>query len=337
MATIERRKLRDRTVYRVKIRLRGLPSTEATFPRLTDARLWAQRTETEMRQGRYLPADAKGHTVADMVDRYLASVLPRKLQSSRHSQRPHLEWWKHRLGAYFLDRVTSAMISECRDELLQGKSAATAVRYLAALSHCFSVARREWEWVRENPVQNVTRPRESRGRTRFLSDAERVRLVEACTNQSRDLLDFVLVALYTGMRQGEILGLCWPDVDLRRRLLSIRDTKNRQSRSVPIVGPVLAALSRRCKIHRLDTDKVFPDSLRGEWERARRTAGLIDFRFHDLRHTTASYLAMSGATLAEIAEVLGHKTLAMVRRYAHLTDAHVTAVMDRMAERLGAG
>ncbi len=118
----------------------------------------------------------------------------------------------------------------------------------------------------------------------------------------------------------------------------LHETKNEERRAIPLAGPALDLLRELSRIRRIDSDLVFagPDGRaifpRKPWERALRAAQIDDFRFHDLRHSAASYLAMSGATLAEIAEVLGHKTLAMVKRYSHLTEAHTAGVVARRNE-----
>jgi integrase len=145
------------------------------------------------------------------------------------------------------------------------------------------------------------------------------------------------------MRRGEIMNLTWDRVDLHRRAITLRpeDTKSQERRSAPIVGHAHEVLKELSKVRRIDTHLVFPAPVDGRtepkpiditsaWERALKKAGIEDFRFHDLRHTAASYLAMNGATLAEIAEVLGHKTLQMVKRYAHLTESHTSKVVERM-------
>lgn len=237
------------------------------------------------------------------------------------------------------------MISECRDELLKGKtyrgtvrSPATVVRYLAALSHAMSIAVKEWGWIEQNPVSNVRKPSESRGRVRFLEKDERERLLDACKkSNSHFLYPIVILAISTGMRQGEILNLRWKDVDLKRKKLILHETKNNERRAVPIVGLAHEVLSDLRKVRRIDSKLVFPArdpekpvDIRNAWEAAVTRAEIEDFRFHDLRHTAASYLAMNGATLAEIAEVLGHKTLQMVKRYAHLSETHTLSVVERM-------
>jgi integrase len=143
------------------------------------------------------------------------------------------------------------------------------------------------------------------------------------------------------MRQGEILNLKWKDIDLSRSRLVLHETKNNERRGVPIVGLAHQVLTDLSKVRRIDSPLVFPGNdpkrpikIRNAFEFAVETAKIDDFRFHDLRHTAASYLAMNGATLAEIAEVLGHKTLQMVKRYAHLSDAHTTSVVEKMNAKI---
>jgi len=175
-----------------------------------------------------------------------------------------------------------------------------------------------------------------------LSEDERGALLEACIKSaSPDLHMIVVLALSTGARRGEIEALRWKQIDLARGTAVLHDTKNGESRVLHLAGPALQQLTARAKVRRIDTDLVFPRSdgkepiiVEAHWRKAREAAGLEDFRFHDLRHSAASYLAMNGATLAEIAAVLGHKTLAMVKRYAHLSDQHTAGVVQRMNAKI---
>jgi integrase len=186
----------------------------------------------------------------------------------------------------------------------------------------------------------VSKEKESPGRVRYLDDDERARLLDACRASALPSLHLVvLLALTTGMRRGEILGLRWQDVDLERRVAVLHNTKNGDRRSVPIVPEVADLLREHGRVRRLDSDRLFPGNdgrpvdIDAAWYAALDAAKIKDFRFHDLRHTAASYLAMSGATVPELAAVLGHRSLQMVRRYAHLSDQHVGAVVERMARR----
>lgn len=352
MAHIETRRTKDgKTRYRAQVSLKGYPSQSATFERKTDAKRWAQQTEAAIREGRHFKTtEAKRHTFRELVDRYIKDVIPTKGEQ-RHTQRAQLEWWRSRIGDYTLADVTPALIAECRDELLNGttrtgrrRSPATANRYLAALSHCFSVAVREWGWLDDSPMRKVRRPQEPRGRDRLLSDDERARLLNECQAISEPLYTIAVIALSTGARHGEIVGLKWEDVDLQRGAIILRKTKNKEIRAVPLAGLALKLIKELGKVRRIDSKFVFPGrrpgqpfAIRSPWARAVKAAGIENFRFHDLRHAAASYLAMNGATLAEIAEILGHKTLQMVRRYSHMTERHTAKVVAKMNRQIFGG
>jgi len=349
MGTIDRRTSTNGTVaFRARARLKGCPGQSAVFSSKTDAKRWIAATESALREGRYFAtAEAKRHTLSEMLERYARDVLPTKPRNARNQQH-QLTWWKTELGAYRLLDITPAKIAECRDRLLSHPAArgkrrapATAVRYLAVLSHAFSIAMREWGWVDDNPCRKVSKPREPRGRVRFLDDAERGRLLEACRSSKSALLyPIVVVALATGMRKGEIMSLRWPQIDVARASITLLETKNGERRSIPIEGRALQLLSTLSDARRVDTQLVFPNDVGAKpieiakaWTTAVAKASVTDFRFHDLRHTTASYLAQGGATDLDIAALLGHKTLAMVKRYAHLSESRVRAVVAEMNQR----
>jgi integrase len=344
MATIEKRTTKDgKIAYRVKIRRKGYPTQTETFTRLTDARKWAQNTESAIEEGRHFKTtEAKRHTLAELVDRYTREVLPRKSASSMTMQTQHLRWWKKQLGTYVLADMTPALIAEYRDILARSRANSTVNRYLSALSHAFTVTVKEWGWLDESPVAKVSKPKEPRGRVRFLSDDERERLLDACkASYNPYLYPAVVLALSTGTRKMESLGLYWRDVDFQRQTITLHDTKNGERRVLPLQGHALELIQQCSRGRRMDSDFVFPSrngkkpfDLRRAWTAALKQAKIPDFHWHDLRHSSASYLAMNGATLAEIAEILGHKTLSMVKRYAHLSEAHTAGVVARMNEKI---
>lgn len=340
MATIiERTDKTGAKSYQVKVRLKGYPQQTATFTRKTDARKWATQTEAAIRERRHFKTvEATRHTAGDMADRYIKSALLTKAKSTQSTQKKQLEWWKKELGAFTLADCTPALIAEARDKLVQQSSGSTANRYLAVLSHAFTVAQKEWGWIESNPVFSVTKPTEPRGRIRFLSDDERLRLLKAC-KQSKEsyLYPVVVLALSTGMRRGEIMNLTWADVDLKQGRIVLHQTKNKERRVVPLVGYALELLKQHAKVRRLDTPLLWPGGnpekpkdITLPWYEVLKEAGIEDFKFHDLRHSAASYMLMNGATIAELAEVLGHKTLQMVRRYSHLSEAHSKGLVERM-------
>ena len=353
MANIEKRLNKDGSlVYRVKIRLKGHPTESATFNRKTDANKWIQNVESAIRDGRHFKTtEAKRHTLGEMIDRYLNDVLPGKSDVMQKDQYRQLHWWKERIGGESLADISPIKIAECRDQLLREpgtrkkkRSSATVNRYMAALSHAFNIAVREWGWVDDSPMRKVTKPKEPRGRVRLLDDDERVRLMKACKESHEPLLyPIVILALSTGARKSEILNLEWGDIDLNRDVpvAILHETKNDERRALPLAGHAFELVKDLSKVRRLDTKLLFPDSsgkkpitIRTAWEKALRKADVNDFRFHDLRHSAASYLAMSGASLTEIAEVLGHKTLQMVKRYSHLSEQHTASVVEKMNKKI---
>ena len=333
--------------YRAQVRRKGASPLSATFTKLSDAKKWSQVTEAAIVEGRYFQTrEAKRHTLAEMVDRYIRDILPHKSHSSIYMQTLQLTWWKQHLHYYALADITPALIAEYRDKLARGESVSransTVNRYLAALSHAFTVAVREWGWLDDSPMRKVRKPKEPRGRVRFLSDEERTRLLKACQESRNPYLYIaVIMGLSVGARKMEILGLSWRDVDLQRGCIILHDTKNRDRRVLPVTGYALELMQRHAKARRTDTTLVFPDStgrkplsIRNAWENAVQRAGIENFHYHDLRHSAASYMLMNGASLAEIGEILGHRTPQMTKRYAHLSESHSRAVVARMNQAI---
>lgn len=357
MATIEERVGRDgRKGFRAKVRRKGAGTVTKTFRTKTHAERWATRTEAAIDEGRHFPRpEGQRRTLKDAAKLYRERVLKHKSQSMQRCQSSQLAWWESRYGERRLADITPDVIAEGKDALLaepignatkakhpRTRTAASVRRYLAVLSHLLNVAAREWRWIPASPMSAVTKPKEPRGRVRWLADEERGRLLEACkASPNPYLYTVVLLALATGCRREEIMGLRWPDVNLDAGTLVLHRTKNDERRSVPVTGRALDALKKHAKTQRKDTDLLFPRkdgkkplNLRKPFLNALRAAGIEDFHFHDLRHCTASYLAMNGASLPEIASVLGHKSFSMVRRYAHLSEQHTAGVLARMTAKV---
>ncbi len=324
MGTIKKRETgKGKAVFDATVRRKGLPSTYKTFKRLTDAKLWIQDIESDMRAGRYQPeAEAAHHTIAEAVDRFIREELPRRQRVSAADQERQLLWLKELFGYKLLSEFSPALLNEARNTFLSGnnrhgqpRKPQSWNRCLSTLSVLFKTCVSEWDWMEFNPARRVRREREARGRVRFLSDDERTKLLEVCReHRSPNLYPLVVLTLSTGMRKSEALWLHWSQIDLAGGALILDQTKNGERRRVPIKGLSLELLKEHGRVRRLDTDLVFagketartkrPFALDHYWREVVRDAGLSDFRFHDLRHSCASYLAMSGASLLEIAEVL---------------------------------
>lgn len=151
-----------------------------------------------------------------------------------------------------------------------------------------------------------------------------------------------MLALTTGARAGELQRIRWQDIDFERQLITLHQTKNGDKRSLFMLPFIVDVIKKHGQIRTIGTDLVFPAQhnpkqpfeYRTSWDHAKKMANLEDFRFHDLRHTAASYLAMTGSTLMELAAYLGHKTLNMVKRYAHISEQSVATAVNRMNERM---
>lgn len=364
MAAIRERKDQNGKVsYQAQVRIQGYPPQSKTFLRKTDAKQWAIQTETEIRTGMTIrKSTASKHTVREMLERYRDNVLVDKANGGK-DHKTHIAWWIDELGHYALSEVTTDLVTRSMDKLKKSKTRlgkspapATVLRYLMALSHAFNVARKQWNWCESSPVENVQRPKVKNERTRYLTDAEREALLHACkSSPNSDLYLVVLLAISTGMRKGEIMGMRWQDIhtapDQSFTRVHLTKTKNDKARSVLLTSPALELLEeRRTKLldglqAKTATGLIFPSGvhedqpvdLRKPWGFALQAAGIEEFRFHDLRHTTASYLAMNGASLLSISKVLGHQTTKMTERYSHLATSHIDEVVRSMnAKKFGA-
>jgi integrase len=169
---------------------------------------------------------------------------------------------------------------------------------------------------------------------------ERKRLLVACGKAAwPKLYLLVLIAITTGARRGELLGLRWNDIDFERQTAYVQTTKNGQPKVLPLTNDVVKELT---KFRQQDSSLIFNSEIKPnkafcfnkQWKKSLEIAEVDNFRFHDLRHTTASYLAMSGASLLEIADVLGHKQISVTKRYAHLCIDHKEKLINSVMSNI---
>ncbi len=350
MATIQKRVTGKGTSYRVMVRLKGYAPETATFDRLTDAKEWAKRVEADMKGGRHF-GSAKRHTLAELLDRYEAHAALRL--KSWESTKARLAFWRGKLGDELLEAIKPARIASLRDEQKAtpkerggGERTGSDVnRTLAALSSALGFGVKELGWLEVNPCAKVSKLPESKGRVRFLDDDELARFMTACRESGNpDLRLAVLLALTTGGRQSEIMGLRWPQIDFKRRIITLGETKNGDARALPLSGEAFGMLQERAKVRQIDDDRVFPPTaqarksahidLRASFEAALKAAAVANFHWHDLRHCAASYLVMAGTDLVSVARVLGHRQLQMTMRYSHLAPGRIVELGDTLAGKL---
>jgi integrase len=289
-----------------------------TFDTKSEATRWARLVESEMDHGAYVSREeAENTSFGEALARYANEITPRK--KGARQERDRIAFLKkHALAHRSLASIRGADIAAYRDERLEaGKSPITVNNELIVISHLFNTARREWGMESlQNPVSNVRKPKLPPGRDRRLAGDEEQRLLE---HSEYPMHELIVLALETGMRQGELMALTWPGVDLKRRIVTLADTKTGEGRSVPLskrAVKIIESLPRR-----LD-GKLFPEagasSISHKFRALCDRAGIEGLRFHDLRHEATSRLFELGLNAMEVAAITGHKTLVMLKRYTHL-------------------
>ena len=304
----------------------------------TSLRTTVKKEAEEIAKERFKKALGRAHGVRIIKNIKLTLLMEKYLEYCRNNNRPSTFKKKrfnvNNLLAFFGDSPVSAItperIEEFKASRIREVSPATVNRDLATLKHALNIAT-EWGYLSSSPAARVKLLKEPPGRDRYLTREEAAALLEAC---SKWLKPLVTTALHTGMRQGELLALEWDDVNLQRRQIRISDSKTGDARVVPMNGLLYNILSELGP----KSGKVFKNR-RGEgyscinsaFKNAVKHAGIKDFRFHDLRHTFASWLAMKGVPLSTIGRLLGHKTAQMTMRYAHLAPDYLADVVEVLA------
>jgi integrase len=276
--------------------------------------------------------------VAELLEAYIRDYLPKKAPQTQYHEKLLYAWMAEELGSFLLADLSPLVLRSWFKSFASRYTPNTIRRYRTSLSAALTVAVQEYEWISTHPLRKVAQLPTPPDRERCLEADELANLLAACqASRNRHLYLAVVLALSTGARKNEIMQRTWEDLNLERGLLSLRQTKNGRRRAVPIVGPGLALLRQHAQRYG-HSRWVFP---RGDgqrpvyidyaWVNACTRAGLEDFNFHDLRHMAASYLAMSGASLRDIAEILGHRSLSQTQKYTHLMEPHTRGVLTRMA------
>jgi integrase len=342
MATIRKRKgVKGDVSFLVQVKVSGFKSAAKTFRVQTTAaearnaaEAWAKKLEEELRGQSArggTRSDVAQLTVRRLVEEFLNDPRTKTLRTYEGMQRL-LDFWVNAYGSMKTVNFGVLALHQARDRLnVPGRSPGTTNRYLGAM-------RSAWSWGRAAgliPLERSWPSRlmlpEPRGRQRFLSDAEVDSLLKAAESD-RVMKAAIVVSLSTGLRQGELLALTWADVDLAKGHATVHHSKNGEKRIVHLTATAVETLRDLRKsyvVSSIDAAQrhVFlvgpgkplrTQCLEHRWWRIRGAAGLRDFRWHDMRHTCASILLQGGATLAQIAQVLGHKSLVMSMRYAHL-------------------
>jgi integrase len=262
------------------------------------------------------------YTYQEMKDNYLEEYSARKGSSDRDQVS-----LKHLLpifGEKIETQITPREISQYKNLRLKEKAApATVNRELALMKHAFNMARREWEWVKENPVSMVSMEREPPPRDRWLTREEEAKLLACCPGWLHRMIIF---SVETGLRRGELVNLKWSDVQMQVRVIVVFGSKTKERRSVPLSQRAFQVLQvlRRLEetgefvfVHSATDMRVNVNTLRTAFDSALKRVRINDFHWHDLRHTFASRLAQAGVDPYTIQRLMGHKSFVTTQRYAH--------------------
>lgn len=350
MATFEKR---GDYQWRAKIRREGYPNQSKTFDTKADAEAWARDTESKMDHGTFIDRSAiEKNTFGDLLDRYVKEITPdKKGRLKEESKIRGLK--KTKLSQMTLARIEPGDIADYRDERLKKVANATVTKEMNLISHVFAIATSEWRMRGlTNPVTGMRRPKAPKGRDRRIhleeehQDRDELNRLIAET-QSPSLKTLIPLAVETAMRRGEMIGIKLKDVNLDKQTIKLHDSKNGESRVVPLSTRVVKLLKELPKRADGQLFAIKPDSATTAFKRALKRARiayekecaekgkipdpeyLTNLRLHDMRHESTSRFFEKGTLeTMEVAAITGHKSLQMLKRYTHLR-------AENLAKKLG--
>ena len=333
------------TSYHAQLAVKPFPRVQQTFPTLAGAIDWRSGTKAELqkqRQGGGARPELATLTLAGLNTEYLKD--PETVALADYNDRKRrLAWWSVNCGAVKVLDFGVLQGRQARDALIPGRSAATVDRYIASQSASWNWGRaaglvpKDRAWI---PGLMLTEPD---ARTRYLSDDELKAVLKAAQAHSPTMVAATTLALATGVRSGEMLRLTWADVDFARSSIRLLLTKNGTARSVHLPSIAADALKAVKAGTVVSTTNVFlyrdgtpmtGDRLHHAWCDIRTAAGLENFRWHDFRHSCASFLAQHGSSLIEIGSVLGHKRAQTTLKYSHLVTGKPVTGSAALDEKL---
>ena len=330
--------------FQVRIIRIGHRALSKTFTNRGDAVKWARAVEVEIERGA-IQTHTRSITLSDAIEQYRRERTPHK--KSARSERYILDAWaRSSIAGTPLSQIRPAQIAEWRDARTASGAAPQTVRNdLTTLSAIYQQAIREWGFDHlSNPVRRIRRPSAPRGRDRRVSQEEVQGIIRF--TESESLPAIVTLALATGMRLSEVTLMDWANIDFRQRTLLLPDTKNGDSRTVPLsttaLNTVLALSKTRTTSNSGRVFGISPHAVTVSFRRAVRRAraayiaeqaaqGMSDtrlfcnLRFHDLRHEAVSRLFERGLNAIEVGTISGHKTIQTLKRYTHLRAAELVS------------
>ena len=303
--------------WKATIRKAGFKSRSKTFDKFKEAQQWVTQNENKLEKA----GVESVRTLAEVLKKYADEEAsryrsPRTMLTTLRSLRTHLP-------NISFPEITSQHIAHFRDKRLSaGTSPSTIRKELNLLSKVYDVAQKEWLYPVANRVKEVRRPSEAPARTKRPSKAELAAIQAECARSNNPAIWLMVeLAIETGMRQGELLGINVDDVDLKSRTIHLALTKNGSARDVPLSEKAFSLISNQ--LEETATSKLFSnwqsgDGFRSTFKRVCHRAGVSGLRFHDLRHEAASRLFEKGLNQFQVGAITGHKSLQSLQRYTHL-------------------
>ena len=305
--------------WQARIQQKNYPDITKSFGTKIAAQQWARQVESQINLGIFhLGPNLENTTFAELLNKYLENITPYKKGFENETYRINA-WLRHPLANRAISTIRAPDFATWRDTRLKnGIGASTIRKDLSIISNLFNIAKTEWGFeALVNPIQLIKSPKLPRGRDRRVDIIEVQRLLESL-NETNEVKVIVQLALETGMRRAEILSIEWKNVDLANRFLILPDTKNGESRAVPLSSKAMFLLN---DIPRSFSGKVFrttPNAVTQAFNRACKRINIQNLRFHDLRHEATSRFFELGLNTMEVSAITGHKTLSMLKRYTHL-------------------
>jgi integrase len=314
MATISNRNNK----WHARVRRSGQPTVAKTFLTKQDAEKWARSIEIEIDRGTFINTSYAQKTLfKDLIQQYLKEVTPTLRGAPEDTYRLR-KMMRNPIAELNLTELTPNKIANYRDERLKEVKPNTVIRELAYISSMINHARREWGLGIINPVAQIRKPSQPRGRERILTDAEMERILRELEKINPFLKSLCEFALETAMRRGELMSLLWTNINFEKCIAFLPMTKNGQSRNVPLSSKAIAILK---SIPRSIEGRVFPlnkQTVSILFLRATRRAEIENFHFHDLRHMALTRLSFKFTNILELAAISGHRELKMLQRYVHI-------------------
>lgn len=303
------------------------------------------KTRIELVEGKYFDkGQGDKKTFQDMAVKYMTEYAIKKAVRSKLRDGVSLKHLLPEFGDKYLSQIAPNQIARYKVKRGQEGASPKSINHeLGFCKHAFNVAVKEWEWVKDNPFIKVSAEKLPQPRVRYLTREEFDRLYQICDDWLKTIIQ---IAVHTGMRQDNILSLTWQQVDLNRGIITLEHTKNGERLGLPMNYTVKNLLKELNKVRHINSPYIFHNStgnrisastVQHGFHRVCKKVGIQDFRFHDLRHTFASWLIQGGVDLYRVQRLLGHKTGEMTRRYAHLAPDNLrdgVTILDKKPEAI---